>query len=122
MRALFFYAKNGEDMSRLANGIKDPRGTTAWQRLRVECFRRDKAKNARCVHCGQEINYRVKMSSTPDSYEPDHRLDVATHPEYTFIPENVQPSHRRCNRARGKKAGINNLGNKTRDWSEGIGE
>lgn len=109
-------------MQTLSNGQKDPRCTPAWRRLRLECFERDKARNARCVHCHQPINYNVKPSSTDDSYEPDHRLDVSTHPELAFIPENVQPSHRRCNRARGNKAGINNLGNKTRDWSEGVGE
>ena len=107
-------------MSTMSTGIRDPRGSTAWKRLRLECYERDKAKNARCVHCGQMINYSVKPSSTDDSYEPDHRIDVAAHPELAFVPENVQPSHRRCNRARGRKAGINNLGSSTRDWSAGV--
>lgn len=102
--------------------MSDPRWTPAWKRLRVECYERDKARNAVCVHCGQPIDYRAKPSSTDNSYEPDHRIDVASHPEYAFLPENVQPSHRRCNRARGRKAGINNLGRRTRDWSRGIGE
>ena len=109
----------GKTMGRFANGTKDPRGTPAWQRLRLECYERDKAKGAVCVHCGQPINYDVKPSSTDDSYEPDHRVPVETHPEYALLPENVQPSHRRCNRARGKKAGINNLGKRTRDWTKG---
>ena len=109
-------------MQTLDTKIRDPRWTPAWRRLRLECFERDKARNARCVHCGQPINYNVRPSSTDDSYEPDHKIDVSTHPEYAFIPENVQPSHRRCNRARGNKAGINNLGNNTRNWSEGVGE
>ena len=73
-----------------------------------------------CVHCGQPINYNVAPSSTDDSYEPDHRIDVALHPEYAFLPENVQPSHRRCNRARGRRAGINELGSRTRDWGSGL--
>ena len=102
--------------------MSDPRWTPAWKRLRIECYERDKAKNAVCVHCGQPIDYRAKPSSTDNSYEPDHRIDVASHPEYAFLPENVQPSHRRYNRARGRKAGINNLGRRTRDWSRGIGE
>lgn len=98
---------------------RDPRHTPAWQRLRVECYERDKAKNARCVHCGQEIDYSVRQSSTEDSYEPDHRLDVSKHPELALVPENIQPSHRRCNRARGRRAGLNNLGSRTRDWGKG---
>lgn len=106
-------------MTRLANGQRDPRGSKQWQVMRVQCYERDKAAGAVCVHCKQPINYQVKPSSTDDSYEPDHRIDVATHPELALIPENVQPSHRRCNRARGKKAGLNNLGRRTRDWSRG---
>lgn len=97
----------------------DPRWTPAWKRLRKECYERDKAKQARCVHCGQPINYMVLPSSTDDSYEPDHRLTVEDHPEYALLPENVQPAHRKCNRSRGRKAGINNLGNRTRNWSKG---
>lgn len=99
--------------------MKDPRWTPAWKRLRKECFLRDKAKGAYCVHCGQPIDYTVQQSSTDDSYEPDHRYDVATHPEYALLPENVQPSHRKCNRVRGRKAGLNILGNRTRNWSKG---
>lgn len=99
--------------------MSDPRQTPAWRRLRLECYERDKERHAVCVHCGQPINYDVPPSSTDDSYEPDHRLTVEAHPEYALIPENVQPSHRRCNRARGRKAGINNLGKRTRDWRGG---
>ena len=85
--------------------------------MRLDCFNRDKAKGARCVHCGGVIDYSVRPSSTDDSYEPDHRMPVETHPEYALIPENVQASHRKCNRSRGKKAGINNLGKRTRNWA-----
>jgi len=106
-------------MARLSNGQRDPRSTSAWERLRLECYARDRDRNAVCVHCGQPIDYSVRPSSTDDSYEPDHRVDVAKHPEYALLPENVQPSHRRCNRARGNRAGINNLGRRTRDWSGG---
>ena len=99
--------------------MTDPRKSQAWQRMRLQCYERDKVRHAVCVHCGQPINYNVTPSSTDDSYEPDHRLPVETHPEYALLPENVQPSHRRCNRARGKKAGINNLGKQTRNWLAG---
>lgn len=98
---------------------QDPRHTPAWKRLRLECYKRDKERNAVCVHCGQPIDYSARPSSTDNSYEPDHRLTVEQHPELALLPENIQPSHRRCNRARGKKAGIDNLGRRTRDWSKG---
>jgi 5-methylcytosine-specific restriction endonuclease McrA len=106
-------------VSRLSDGRPDPRSTPQWQRLRVECFERDRARNAPCHLCGQAIDYRLKPSSSPNAYEADHIRDVDTHPELALLPENVAASHRRCNRARGKKAGIDNIGNRTRDWSKG---
>lgn len=95
---------------------KDPRQTQAWKRLRKQCFERDKAANAKCWIGNHPINYNVEPSSTPDSYEPDHYYPVATHPELALVPENVRPACKSCNRSRGTKAGLNNLGNKSRDW------
>ena len=69
--------------------------------------------------CGQPIRYDLAPSSTPDAYEPDHLRSVDRYPELALLPENVAPSHMRCNRARGKKAGIDNIGNRTRDWRAG---
>ena len=99
--------------------MSDPRKTPAWKRLRIQCYERDKARRAVCVHCGQPIDYKARPSSTDDSYEPDHKIPVETHPEYALLSENVQPSHKKCNRARGSRAGINNLGRRTRDWGKG---
>lgn len=99
--------------------MRDPRSTPQWQRLRVECFKRDRAKGAACHVCNQPIRYDLKPSSAPDAYEPDHLRDVKTHPELALLPENVAPSHMRCNRARGKKAGIDAMGNRSRDWRKG---
>ena len=97
----------------------DPRWSPAWKRLRIQCYERDKARHAVCVHCGQPIDYTAKPSTTDDSYEPDHRVPVGNHPEYALLPENVQASHKKCNRARGSRAGINNLGRRTRNWAGG---
>ena len=72
-------------MSRESYGGYDPRWTPAWKRLRKECFERDKARGARCVHCGQPIDYTVRASTTDDSYEPDHRITVEKHPEYALF-------------------------------------
>ena len=106
-------------MSKLADGRLDPRSTLRWQRLRLECYRRDRARRAPCHICGQRIDYGAKPSSTPDSYEPDHLRSVDAYPELALLPENVAPAHRRCNRARGKRAGIDEMGNRTRDWGAG---
>ena len=100
--------------------MSDPRWSPAWKRLRIQCYERDKARHAVCVHCGQPIDYDAKPSTTDDSYEPDHRVPVGNHPEYALLPENVQASHKKCNRARGSRAGINNLGRRTRNWAGGV--
>lgn len=92
------------------------RDTREWRLLRQNCYNRDKAKRAPCWICGQPINYGVAPSTTPDSWEPDHRFPVAHHPELAELPDNVMPSHKRCNRSRGNKAGINELGNQSRNW------
>ena len=92
------------------------RDTATWRKLRVQCYKRDKANNARCWICGGAIDYSTKPSSTPESWEPDHRHSVKTHPELAEVPENVLPSHKRCNRAKGARAGISNLGMRSREW------
>ena len=95
---------------------KDPRKSKEWYKLRKQCFKRDKAINAKCWIGDHPINYDVKPSSTPDSYEPDHYLPVATHPELALVPENIRPSCKACNRSRQSKAGISNLGSRSREW------
>lgn len=92
------------------------RTTQSWRKLRVQCFNRDKANDSPCWICGGAIDYKAKPSSTPESWEPDHRHSVNTHPELAEVPENVLPSHKKCNRAKGAKAGISNLGTRSRDW------
>ena len=92
------------------------RTTQTWRKLRKQCFQRDKANNNPCWICGGKIDYSAKPSSTPDSWEPDHRFSVKSHPELAEVPENVLPSHMRCNRAKGDRAGISNLGTRSREW------
>ena len=106
-------------MTKFADGTVDPRGTPAWRRLRAQCYERDRARGAVCHICKQPIDYSAKPSSTPNSYEPDHLRDVRKHPELALLPENIGASHRMCNRARGRRAGLNNLGTPSRDWSQG---
>lgn len=50
------------------------------------------------------------------SYEPDHYLSVAEHPELELCASNVRASHMCCNRARGKRAGIDEIGQRSRVW------
>lgn len=92
------------------------RDTQTWRRLRLQCFRRDKAANAPCALCGDPIDYTLKPSSCRDAWEPDHKLPIDTHPQFAEVPENIQPAHLRCNRAKRNKAGVNNLGERSREW------
>ena len=96
--------------------MKDPRHSAEWRKLSKRCYLRDKARNAKCWICGEAIDYEAKPSSTPDSYEPDHYFPVASHPELALVPDNIRPATKRCNRARRNKAGITDLGKRTRDW------
>ena len=48
--------------------MSDPRWSPAWKRLRIQCYERDKARHAVCVHCGQPIDYEANPSTTDDSY------------------------------------------------------
>lgn len=95
--------------------MADPRSTARWQRLRAILYDRDRKANAPCWICGQPIDYRAR-SGTPDSWEPDHVLPVATHPDAAFDPGNVRPAHCSCNRSRGSSKGCPGLGSLSRRW------
>lgn len=86
------------------------------QKVRLQCFKRDKAANAPCWICHDPIDYTRKPSSHPDAWEPDHYLDRKSHPELALDPNNIRASHCRCNRSRKTKASIANLGKPSRDW------
>lgn len=93
--------------------------SSEWKRLRLICYHRDKQANAPCGICkGAEgpIDYSAKPSSTPTSYEPDHILPRHTHPELGLVAGNIQAAHRKCNRAKGKRATLNPLGKPSREW------
>ena len=85
-------------------------------KVMAACYRRDKAKDAVCWLCKQPIDYTVKRSSTEDAWEGDHYHPRSTHPELKDEPSNILPAHRRCNRARHTKAGLNEMGERSREW------
>lgn len=83
------------------------------------CFERDKRANAPCWLCGEPIDYALGMStlgSSGDAWEPDHYRDRKHHPELALDPANIRPSHKKCNRRRGTKAGLTQLGSPSRQW------
>ena len=90
-----------------------------WRVVRAQCFERDRASNAPCWICGKPINYAV--SDGPDSWQPDHVLEVDSHQELGLDPTNIKPSHARCNARRGqaykaRKRAAQELGEPSEDW------
>ena len=88
-----------------------------WKSTRGMAYARDKKLNAPCWWCGQPINYTVPPSSTPDSWEGDHKVPVSQAPELELDLQNIMPSHRHCNRSRGDGTnGENAIGMQSRIW------
>lgn len=92
--------------------------SSRWKYIRKVAWGRDRAARANCHICGMPIDYSVEPSSTPDAYEPDHVIPVSMNKELELDLNNILPSHRRCNRARGdgKRNGENSLGMRSRIW------
>ena len=89
-----------------------------WPYIRTLAWKRDSKTKARCHICGEPIDYFVKPSSTPDSYEPDHIQPVHLRPDLELDLNNIAASHRKCNRQRGdgQRNLANDLGMKSRIW------
>ena len=88
-----------------------------WPYVRRMAWNRDYKARAVCHICGKPIDYFVPPSSTPDSYEPDHLIPVHLRPDLELDLQNIAPSHRHCNRARGDGTnGENALGVRSRIW------
>ncbi|MGV0853894.1 HNH endonuclease, partial [Mycolicibacterium phlei] len=73
--------------------------TAAERRLR----RRLRALGDPCALCGGEIDYTLPQYD-PLSFEVDHIVPVALGGMHTW--QNVQASHRRCNRAKSDKLSL----------------
>lgn len=98
---------------------QDVWSTRKGRKVRARCFRRDRAALAPCAICHGErgpIDYDAAPSSTPLSWEPDHKRSRARWPELALDMANIQPAHRICNREKGARAGMTNLGQRSREW------
>lgn len=76
---------------------RDPRD---HHRRRDRHRRRIAQGNPPCALCGEAIDFTLR-SPHPDSYEADHIVPIAQGGADSV--ENLQASHRRCNRAAGDK-------------------
>ncbi len=92
------------------------RGGARWKLVRGQAFERDRSANAPCWICGRPIDYSLGYSTCDEAYEADHYIPVADHPELEYDLLCIRASHRSCNRTRQDRAGIDVLGNPSRDW------
>lgn len=99
--------------------MSDQWNSPAARRLRLQLFRRDKEANAPCVWCGEPIDYSLgpyTRGGDTMAWSPEHMMPRSTHPQLALEPSNIKAAHFRCNAQRGTKAGMNELGNRTRAW------
>ena len=101
------------------------RGGTRWNVVKRQAFERDRACNAGCWICAAEgrdptIDYSLGYSTGPMAYEADHYIPVSDHPELEYDLANLRASHQACNRRRHDKAGIDLLGERSRDWRRSL--
>ena len=88
-----------------------------WKHIRALAWERDKKAQAPCHLCGQPIDYSLAPSSCEQAWEPDHMQTFKDHPELELDLLNIYPSHRRCNRCRGTKDGMERaIGQQSRVW------
>ena len=87
-----------------------------WPYVRKLAWDRDRKKRAVCHICGERIDYSLKPSSAPLSYEPDHIKPVAIAPELELDLNNIAAAHMRCNRQRGTGASDGAIGQRSRIW------
>lgn len=68
-----------------------------WKAMQQACRLRDMRANARCGICGRPIDYDLPQED-PMSYEADHIKPGSKYPELFFSYDNIQASHKVCNR------------------------
>lgn len=92
--------------------------SSRWPYIRKMAWNRDRKTRAKCHICGEDIDYFVPPSSTPDAYEPDHIIPVHLRPDLELDLNNIKASHRRCNRQRGdgQSNASNDVGRHSRIW------
>lgn len=90
--------------------------SSKWHKVRKLAWDRDRHNRAPCHICGEPIDYSLKPSSAPLSWEPDHIIAYARAPELELDLANLAASHMRCNRQRGNGFNDGNLGQRSRIW------
>lgn len=98
----------------MAAGI--PGRTTAQHRKnKRELKQLTRENNLPCALCGDPIDCSLHWQD-PMAFEYDHILSVIAYPELADDPSNGQPSHRKCNRAKGSGPARPGLGDPSEVW------
>lgn len=97
-------------------GRNDVHRSKRWPYIRRLAWDRDRKARAVCHICNEPIDYMLKPSSAPLSWEPDHIKPVSKAPELELDLNNIAPSHMRCNRQRGNGFNDGNIGVRSRIW------
>lgn len=103
-----------------ADGWNSPAG----RRLRMQCFLRDRDADAPCRWCllaGRDprIDYSLgpyTRGGDTMAWSPEHLKPRSKFPHLALEPTNIVAAHFRCNSSRGTKAGVTELGKRTRRW------
>jgi 5-methylcytosine-specific restriction endonuclease McrA len=93
----------------------------AWRQLRLTLKQIWQPRNSPCALCGQATIDWDAPANDADSFEPDHRISrkralAMGKPELLLDPNNCQPAHMRCNRAKGAGDGPMVLGETSEEF------
>ncbi|MCT1450635.1 HNH endonuclease [Corynebacterium sp. p3-SID1194] len=81
------------------------------KRYRQQC----ENTHAPCWLCGQPIDYQA-AALHPNSFEVDHYLPRRDYPHLALEETNLRPAHSSCNRSRGARDDILQIGPTTTTW------
>lgn len=90
--------------------------SSRWPYVRKLAWDRDRKARAVCHICGERIDYSLKPSSAPLSWEPDHIIAWSKDPSLELDLANIKASHMRCNRQRGDGSNDGAIGQRSRIW------
>ena len=99
--------------------MADVWNSPAGRRLRMQCFVRDRDADAPCHWCGERIDYSLgpyTRGGDTMAWSPEHLRPRSMFPHLALEPTNIVAAHFRCNDRRGTKAGVTELGQRTRRW------
>lgn len=102
----------------MPNGVIQSR---QYRTLRAEMKAQWQPINAACAICGQPTIEWDSPPNQPNAFEMDHRISrkraaAMGRPELNLDPNNMQPTHHRCNRSKSSGPTRATIGENTEDW------